>query len=144
MHTQRRVVINMLLFLFLLSSCAKEDETTPANLLVSKTWKKGTVDKNPDSNPPGRVLYRPLLDCEKDDLLTFDSTNKLTINEGKLKCDSSEPAVKTLSYSYNASTNELIIDGFIYTVAHASKDQIKYHSHLPHHTGYDYMIYLLE
>ncbi len=94
----------MLLVLFLLSSCAKDNENAPANMLESKTWKRGTVDKNTSSNPTGRVLYRPWLDCEKDDLLTFDSNNKLTVDQGKLKCDSKEPATQTLSYTYDKGT----------------------------------------
>lgn len=138
------VITNMLLVLFLLSSCAKDDENTPANLLVSKTWKKGVVDKNVNSNPPGRVFYNPWSDCKKDDLITFDSNGKLTVDQGKVKCESKEPLIRTMSYTYDKVTKQLTIDGALFTVAEESKDQIKYYSHLPSHTGYDYMVYLLQ
>ena len=116
----------------------------PASVLTSKTWKRGMVDKNPSTNPYGGVQYYPVQNCEKDDTFKFGSNNKLAINQGTNKCNSNEPATKTVSYSYTDSNKELIIDGTKYIVAEESKAQIKYYAPVPTSGGFSNVVFLLE
>lgn len=102
------------------------------------------VDKNPSTNPSGRVLYYAVQNCEKDDTFIFGSNKELIVNQGTNKCVNEEPATTTLLYTYNESSKELIIDGIKYTIAEESKDQIKYYTYIPSATGNDYLVFLLE
>jgi hypothetical protein len=67
----------------------------------------------------------------------------LTINQGMDKCSGNEPATETLPYTYNRETKELIIDGFRYTVAEESKEQVKYYTPIPSSNGFEHLIFLL-
>jgi hypothetical protein len=102
------------------------------------------TDKNPSTNPSGRILYYAVQNCEKDDTFKFDLNKELKINLGSTKCETNEPATKTVSYSYNESNKQLVIDGYGYTVAEESKSQIKYYAPLASSLGYDYIVFLLE
>ena len=144
MKKQKITLLTLLSFIFLFSSCSKDDETVPSNILTSKTWKRGMVDKNPSSSPSGSVLYYPVQECEKDDTFRFGSDSKLTVNQGASKCDKNEPASKTVTYSYDEKANTLTIDGINYSVAEMSKSQIKYYIPFASSTGYANYIFLLE
>jgi len=125
----------------LLSSCKKDDVT--ADILLSTTWKPGMQDKNPASGPHGSIRYSAVLTCQQDDTYRFDSKGKLTINQGTNKCSTDEPATKSLSYSYNRETKELIIDGIRYTVVEETEEQVKYYVPVAYATGSEYLVYLL-
>jgi len=133
-----------MLFITLFSSCKKEDENEPTNLLTAKTWTPGLIDKNTSTNPSGRIIYNAVLNCQKDDSYRFSSNGTLTINQGTEKCNNNESVAKTVSYTYNQDTKELIIDGIRYTLAEESTSQIKYYTLINPSTGYDYMVFLLE
>lgn len=130
----------MLFIIFLLSSCTKEDENAPKNILMAKVWKRGMVDKNPSND----IQYYPVRNCEKDDTYKFGSNNNLLNEQGTNKCYINEPAIKTVSYSYNQKDKELIIEGVKYTLAEESKTQIKYYAPVLFHHGYGYVVFLLE
>lgn len=138
------LIVSFMLFIVLLSSCKKDNEHEPANILLSKTWKYGMVDKNQSSNPPGRVLYYAVLNCEKDDTCQFSSNGTLKISRGADKCESSEAISETVSYAYDKSSKELTIDGTKYKLAEESGSQIKYYAPLPYSTNYEYMVFLLQ
>ncbi|MBD1397171.1 hypothetical protein H9Q13_08350 [Pontibacter sp. JH31] len=144
MKKQKLTLLSVLLFILIFSSCAKEDENGPASILLSKEWKRGMVDKNPATNPAGRILYYAVQNCQKDDTFRFGANKALTINQGANKCVNNEPATTTVSYTYNETNKELIIDSFKYTLAEESKAQIKYYAPMSSQTGYDYIVYLLE
>jgi hypothetical protein len=142
MKKQSILLFHLILFLALLSSCKEKDENEPANFLLAKDWKRGLVDKNTSTNPPGRIVYYAVLNCQKEDTFRFGSDGTLTINQGTDKCDNNESVYKTVAYTKN--NKDLILDGVKFTLAEESKTQIKYYAPLPPATGYDYMVYLLE
>ncbi len=86
------------------SSCSKDEDTGPSNteLIVSATWKynNGGVDVNNDGLidapvPPGYVL-----DCDKDNTLTFKDDGTGTLDEGATKCDPSNPQTSAFTWSF--------------------------------------------
>lgn len=129
--------------LFLFSNCGKENINS-TDILVSKTWKRGLIDKNPSSNPTGKILYYAVLNCEKDDVFKFNSDGKLTINRSIEKCDINENQSETQTYTLDRTTKKLVINGIEYTLAEESKEQIKYFSPVPSTTGSDNLIFLLQ
>jgi hypothetical protein len=140
---KRQIIPFLILFVLIFSNCDKNNVKNE-NILLTKTWKRSLIDKNPNSNPSGKILYYAVLDCEKDDTFKFNSDSTLTIEKGLNKCDSTELSSVIVKYSYNNLKNELIIDGIKYTVTEESNGQIKYFLPLPITTGYNYVAYILE
>jgi hypothetical protein len=135
-------LLGFVLVIMLFSSCEKENEV-PADILLSTTWKPGMQDKNPAINPPGNVRYSAVLTCQQDDTYHFNAKGALTINQGANKCNSDEPTIVTLPYTYNRATKELIIGGKKYTVAEESEEQVKYYAPVTSATGFEHLIFLL-
>lgn len=143
--SQRIPCLFFMLLLLVFSACKKEaDDTPPGSYLLSKTWKRALIDKNPSTNPAGDILFYPVLDCQKDDTFKFGANGTLTISYGTNKCDSNEASSKTMSYTYNKSTKELIIDGIKYTLAEESGNQLKYYGLVPSATKFVHVVYLFE
>ena len=134
----------ILISILLIFTNCKKDSESPANILLSKTWKRGLVDKNPATNPPGPIIYYAVRNCEKDDSFKFGSENKLTWHRNIDKCDQNESPTETQTYSLNRTTNELFINGTKFTLAEESKSQIKYFALIPTTTGFQYLVYLLQ
>lgn len=135
-------------FLFLLaiffSSCEKENKTV-LDILRSKAWKIGIIDKNVESNPRGRISYHPFLECEKDDSYIFLKNGLLKVDHGSERCDDDNTREKEMEYSYDKNTNQLVIDGVEYQVLDMTETQVKYCAPLPPAaTGYDWIIYILQ
>lgn len=142
----KKISFLFLSFIFLVAIACKKDKTT-IDILTSKSWKPSINDKNPALTPgiPGvNVSYYPVQECDKDDTYTFAKNGKLTINYGSNKCVDDQPTTLVLDYSYNRANNELIIDGQKFTVISEKTEQLKYYAPLPHNTGYEYVVHLLE
>ena len=122
----------------------KKDTDSPTDILLSKTWKRNLTDKNPATNPPGRVLYYPVQNCEKDDTFRFDSEGKLTLNRGANKCSQGEQQTEIQTYSLDRNTKLFLLEGSRFTLAEESTGQLKYYTQLPPNSGYDYLVFLLE
>jgi hypothetical protein len=141
MHTKLFVTLALSLLAF--SSCKKSVEN-PIDILTSKTWKKGIIDKNPSTNPSGTVLYSAVRDCENDDTFQFGSDGNLIVNRGADKCDPNELVTVSEPYTLNRKENELIIKGVRFTLAEESSTQIKYYAQPGPGSGYQYVIFLLQ
>jgi len=131
------------IYLITLSNCKKEEHLS--DILASKTWKRGSVDLNPSTNPIGEHQYYPIWNCDTDDRYTFRKDGNLVIERGTNKCDSNEIQTETLLYSIDRETNKLIIDSTTYILAEESENQIKYYIAVPNGTNLtNYVIYLLQ
>lgn len=133
----------MLLIVLTLSNCKKDSESAP-NLLTSKTWKYGLIDKNPSTNPPGANAYYAVHDCEKDDTFKFGSDGKSERFSNTNNCGVNEPPVLTRTYTYNSKTKELTINGDKFTIAEESNSQIKYYIPITRTNGVENLIFLLQ
>lgn len=136
--------LSFVIIIVFLNACKKDNGEITTSFLTSKTWKRALADKNTSTNPPGRILYDPRLDCQKDDIYQFSSDGTLRIDKGANKCNQNELNNETLAYTYKKDNKELLIDGKKYTLAEESNNQIKYYTRMPSITGYDYIVYLLE
>ena len=128
---------------FLFTNC-KKDNSSSSDILISKSWKRALIDKNPSTNPSNNVVYYAVQNCEKDDTFKFNSDGKLLLNRNTNKCDQSETQNITQSYTINKEKKELVIDGTIYILAEETSSQIKYYSVMPSATGFQYQIFLLQ
>jgi hypothetical protein len=144
MRTNILTIAALSLFtLFTFSGC-KKDNKNSTDIFTSKTWKRGLTDKNPSTNPPGKVLYNPVQNCEKDDTFKFATDGSFIVNRNAEKCDPDELQNETDTYTLNTTTKEFVINGVSYTLAEESANQIKYYVAIPSQTGYNYMVFLLQ
>ena len=132
-----------ILLLSIFSSCGK-DKDSSTDILSSRTWTWALNDKNPSTNPSGRILYYAVRNCEKDDTFQFTLDGKLIINRSADKCDPDELQNETQSYTLNRAAKELVIHGIKFTLAEESGSQIKYYAPLGSGTGYDYLVFVLQ
>lgn len=139
----KRFYLLIISILPLFIHCDKEDGKG-TDILLNKTWKVGFMDKNPQSNPQGKILYHAWQECEKDDVYTFyTDKEQLVIENGDNKCLSSEPSEETLSFSIDKDKKVLTIGNETFTIADFSESQIKYYAPIPVATDY-YIVYLLQ
>ncbi len=82
-------------FAFSLFACKKAEDKIPANteeaLITSKDWimTAGTINSQ-----GGEInFYRNLPDCQKDDLIRYNTDNTTTFKSGATKCHPDEPSV---------------------------------------------------
>ena len=143
MKKQKGLPWVFILLITFLISCDKENNK-PKSYLQSKSWKLAMVDKNASTNPQENVLYYAVRNCQKDDTHQFGATGSLTINQGTSKCDSNEDPTKTVPYTYDKASKELVIDGIKYTLAEESATQLKYYTLIPTTTGFTNLVYLLD
>jgi len=86
-------------------SCSKDDAPpgpTNTELIVSSTWKYNNsgVDVNNDGFIDAPVPAGYILDCDKDNTLTFKSDGTGTLDEGANKCDPTNPNTSTYTWSF--------------------------------------------
>lgn len=145
MKKQSRVLAFSVLFLFVLVFACKKDENEEIiDIITSKAWKFGKTDLNTHTNPSGNNSYYAVLECEQDDTFTFKADGTMVRTFGAKKCDGDVGTSKTVNYSYNKESKELIIDDVKYTVAEENKSQLKYVLVTPATSGVSNKIYLLQ
>jgi len=124
--------------------CKKDESEEMIDILTSKNWKFGMVDKNAATNPAGTNIYFAVPECEQDDIFTFRTDGTVLRAYGTKKCAGNDATNKTVNYSFDKQTRELTIDGVKYTVAEENKTQFKYFQVTPGTTGVNNTIYLLQ
>lgn len=136
--------IYFILIILAFASCKKTNTTTDQSyLLTHKSWKPALTDKNTSTNPEGTAnVYHATLNCERDDSYSFE--DKLTINRGDDKCNSSEISPDVSDYTVDFTARKIAIKGITYDLAEVSATQLKYYAPVPTATGYNYIIYLFE
>lgn len=145
MKKQSRVLALSILFLFVLVfACKKDENEEMIDIITSKNWKFGLTDLNTHTNPSGNNTNYAVLDCEKDDTFTFKTDGTMVRVFGAKKCDGDTGTSKTVKYSFNKDTKELVIDGVKYTVVEENKSQLKYVLVTTAASGTSNIIYLLQ
>lgn len=127
-------------------ACTKEDTidnaTTAERLLKSREWKPSVIDLNPVTSPAGKLLYNPVLECQKDDIYKF-SKDSITVSKGETLCESSETGYQ-VSYSMDFSRRKITINGIEYMLGEVTATQLKYYLRVPSESGYDYQVFLFQ
>jgi len=103
------VGIIMIGSLFFQSSCSKDEDSGPSNteLIASAAWKYNNsgADVNNDGFIDAAVPPGYILDCDKDNTLTFKNDGTGTLDEGANKCDPSSPQTSVFTWTFsNAET----------------------------------------
>jgi hypothetical protein len=114
-------IINTSLFLFgavlFFSGCQKStseddnDQTTPKQeQLMASSWKYESAKIDADNNGTGDtgIPAGALQPCQTDNILTFSSTTEGTIDEGGVKCATTDP--QSNPFTYTLTNNETVIN----------------------------------
>ena len=90
--------ISVLLTLLEFTACRKDDESntkTKSDFLIEGNWVITNLTVEPGIDMGGGVLvtdvYPYLEDCQKDDIMDFQSGGDVVIDEGPTKCDPDDP-----------------------------------------------------
>jgi hypothetical protein len=99
-------LLSLTLVLFVLSSCDKEEDNTPApktktELITQGSWKFQSAN----SSLAGDISSQPVIACYIDNVMTFSSNLSGTISEGAVSC--TVPAPPTFTWAFQ--TNETIL-----------------------------------
>lgn len=121
----KRISQTLLLLLVLVasvSSCKKSSDpaVAPAVAIIGK-WKAVSASVS----FLGQESNSPIQACEADNITEFFTSPKVTVTEGALKCDPSDPAVTNGSYTLSADGKTLTLDGFNQTVVELSSSTMK-------------------
>lgn len=137
----------------LLTGCKndKKEDVKPTDILLSKTWRRGLVDRNPATNPsitsyPSATIGYPVVHtCEQDDTYQFRSDGTLLISHNSDQCAPTEPATQTKTYSIDRVAKTLVIDNVSYTLVEESSNQVKYYTNFPNGSSLNnYLVFLLQ
>lgn len=126
----------------------KKDEEEPIDMLTSKTWKWAAVDKNPSTNPKGKIEYRKAWDCELDDRFYFYANGTYEVKNPDTKCMSQADDFK--NNRFNLDLNEIYFGtDETLRISEISKNQVKFYLKLsyvgiPDPTAPDYLVMILE
>jgi hypothetical protein len=105
------LVVKFLAFTFIiLSACSKDSDPSNTELITRATWKykNAGVDLNSDGVIDTNIPPGYLMDCDKDNLITFESDGTGVLDEGAIKCDPANP--QTSDFSWSFKNNETIIN----------------------------------
>jgi hypothetical protein len=115
----RVLILNLLTLTVLLSACKKDDQVpTKTELLTKGVWKMTAYTVDPEfaifdnnGNMTGTTndMFATMEDCEKDDTNKFNTDKTMVADEGATKCDSSNPQMTSMVWSFNADETALNI-----------------------------------
>jgi hypothetical protein len=112
------------LFLF---ACHKKDTTVSrSELLTSGSWKLSAAVSDNDGNGTYETDdYAGFPSCAKDDIYTFKSNGKFSIDEGPTKCDPGDPQIDEIDWQLTDSDKTLLIDSDPYSIVQLDNQTFK-------------------
>lgn len=109
----KKVLLSITLLSIVMAGCKKEETTvskSKTELLCAHYWKVVSLTVNPpldlDGTPVSNLL-EIMEDCQKDDLVKYNTDKTLIYDEGDTKCDPSSP--QTSGGSWEFKSNETIL-----------------------------------
>ena len=96
-------------------SCQKDDSTnnspkTKTELITSSSWKFNDAKIDTDNNGTGDLALPAgfIEACQKDNVITFSTGGKGTVDEGPTKCDAADP--QSIPFTWSFTSNETMIN----------------------------------
>ena len=112
MKTNNLKLITLSFFSFiLLIGCSKEDKTVERNtgLLIQNSWKFERYGLDENNNGTIEDTENGMLDCEADDIFTFNANGTGVFAGGTIKCSIGEPATINFNWSFSNNGTELAV-----------------------------------
>ena len=112
MKTINLKLIILSFFSFILFiSCSKEDNTLERNtaLLIQSSWKFERYGLDENNNGVIEDTENGMLDCEADDIFTFNANRTGVFTGGAIPCSMGEPATINFNWSFSNNGTELAV-----------------------------------
>jgi hypothetical protein len=110
--------------LTILAACKKDDaDPSKKELLCGKNWKMTALTINA-TGVTIDVFALYYEDCDKDDLVRFNEDGT-TLMDYKVRCDPSDPATETGTWSFNSDQTVLTMDGDAYNIVELTGSTLK-------------------
>jgi hypothetical protein len=106
-----KLVIRCLFLSVLFSSCTKEEDlmTTKTILLVQKDWKVESHGLDENNNGIIEESENTMLDCEADDIYTFNMNCTGVFSGGTMSCSEGEPPLISFNWRFLNHGAELAV-----------------------------------
>ncbi|PJJ53179.1 hypothetical protein [Hymenobacter chitinivorans] len=110
----KRLPIAILALACAFTGCKKEEEAAPSktSLLTARNWRL-IADVSSITSGGKTTSYDEFADydeCEKDNFTKFSSDKKVTVDEGKLKCDPNGDQQSSGTWDFNSDQTKLLLD----------------------------------
>ncbi|MFM6982988.1 MAG: DUF5004 domain-containing protein [Chitinophagaceae bacterium] len=112
----KKLLLSMVLLSLFVGGCKKEETTVPKSkteLLCAHYWKVVSLTVNPPldiDGTPVSDLLSIMDDCNKDDLVKYNTDKTLIYDEGATKCDPASPQTSSGTWSFNSDETILTED----------------------------------
>ncbi len=106
-----KIAIALILFSAALQACKKSSSPakTKTDLLTQTTWKFSAATVG------GSDVSAFLQSCQKDNILTFQSSGNGSVDEGPSKCNSGDPQTNPFTWAFQSSETMLHISTVLFT-----------------------------
>lgn len=102
----------ILLLMVCFAGCSKSNSSSKSNadLIKASAWKYDTagLDANNDGNIDAPLPDGTILDCQKDNTLTFTTDSTGIVDEGATKCNVAAP--QTIPFTWSFNTDQTVIN----------------------------------
>lgn len=132
MINRNLILIAVLLFF---AGCKKKAQPNPEEdikdfslkALTWKGWRLTLIDNNPSANPPGDKIYRPIRECDKDDILTFNPTTSVaTFDYQTTRCDGVAGSSINYPYELDLTAKTFRMNQTNYNIIELNAKRLKY------------------
>ena len=110
-NNQKLIILSFFSFILLISCSKKEDNTLERNtvLLIQNSWKFERYGLDENNNGVIEDTENGMLDCEADDIFTFNANGTGVYAGGTMPCSIGEPATINFNWSFSNNGTELAI-----------------------------------
>ena len=104
------IMISFFSFILFIS-CSKEDDTIERNtvLLIQNSWQFERYGLDENNNGVIEDTENGILDCEADDIFTFNANGTGIFAGGTIPCSIGEPATINFNWSFSNKGTELAV-----------------------------------
>ncbi len=127
----KKVLLSIALLNIFMAGCKKEETTvskSKTELLCAHYWKVVSLTVNPpldlDGSPVSDLLSI-MDDCQKDDLVKYNTDKTLIFDEGATKCDPASPQTSSGTWSFNSDETILTEDDEDLTLVELNETTLK-------------------
>ena len=110
-NNQKLIILSFFAFILLISCSKKEVNTLERNtvLLIQNSWKFERYGLDENNNGVIEETENGMLDCEADDIFTFNANGTGVYAGGTMPCSIGEPATINFNWSFSNNGTELAV-----------------------------------
>ncbi len=129
----KKTLLLSLLVVILATACNKKDKTmSKTDILTSGSWKLSALVEDDDGDGTFETdLYVSFAACQKDDIITFQTSGQVVTDEGPSKCSPSDPQSETEPWQFANNEASLVISGETFSIEELNTSTLRIKQLLP-------------